>query len=41
MKIKQILLSQWNRFLSVTGIASVIEVLELLGEEANKVDSRK
>lgn len=41
MKIKQTVLSCWNRFLKMTGISAVIEVLTLLGEEANKVDSRK
>jgi hypothetical protein len=41
MKIKQIILSPWKRFLGITGLASVIEVLSLFGEETKGVDSRK
>ena len=41
MKIKQIILSMWTRFLKITGLASVIEVLTLLGEETKQHEGRQ
>jgi hypothetical protein len=41
MSLKQITLSVWTRFLQVTGLASVIEVLTLLGEETKRIDAIK
>jgi len=41
MKIRQIILSAWTRFLKITGLASVIEILELLGEETKKQEGRQ
>jgi hypothetical protein len=41
MKIKQMFLSVWTRFLKITGIASVIEVLTLLGEETKRMEGKQ
>ena len=41
MKLRQIVLSQWNRFLKLTGLASIIEILVLTHEEVKQREGKK
>jgi len=41
MKLRQIVLSQWNRFLKLTGLASIIEILVLTHKEVKRMEGKK
>ena len=41
MKLKQIVRSQWNRFLEITGLATVIEIAVLIREEVKQEEVGK
>jgi len=41
MKLKQIVLSQWNRFLKITGLATIIEIVVLTREEVKQKEGKQ
>jgi hypothetical protein len=41
MKLKQIVLSKWNSFLKITGLATVIEIVVLIREEVKQEEGKQ
>jgi hypothetical protein len=41
MKLKQIVLSQWNRFLKFTGLATIIEIWVLTRDEVKRMEEKQ